>query len=114
MITINGVKWEIRFVSPTHSSLKRSDGVYALGCCNDIDKTIYITNDIKDFYMKKVLCHELTHAAMFSYDIYLSCEQEELVADIIATYGDEIIHMANDIFIRLKEQKKQLKGEHLK
>jgi len=37
--------------------------------------------------MKKVLCHELTHAAMFSYGIELSIEQEELLADLIATYG---------------------------
>jgi hypothetical protein len=34
-----------------------------------------------------VLSHELTHAAMFSYNIDLSYEQEELFADLIATYG---------------------------
>lgn len=113
MITINGEKWEVLLVSPIHPSLRRSDGAYTLGCCDDNDKTIYITNDIKDIYLKKVLCHELTHAAMFSYDVNLSYEQEELVADIIATYGAEIVHMANEIFIRLKEQRKQLKGERL-
>lgn len=37
--------------------------------------------------LKKILCHEITHAAMFSYNVDLSIEQEELVADLIATYG---------------------------
>lgn len=50
----------------------------------------------------KVLCHEITHAAMFSYNIELSLDQEELVADLIATYGEEIIFIANKIFRRIK------------
>lgn len=109
MIKINGEEWRVLLVSPSHPALRRSDGNYALGSCDDIEKTLYITNDIKELYLKKVLCHELTHAAMFSYDVDLSYEQEEIVADIIATYGAEIVHMANELFIRLKEQK----GEYL-
>jgi hypothetical protein len=54
--------------------------------------------------MKKVLCHELTHAAMFSYNIYLTWEQEEILADLIATYGQEIIYMTNLLFNRLKSK----------
>lgn len=52
--------------------------------------------------MKKVLCHELTHAAMFSYEVELTLKQEELLADLLATYGQEIIDMTNEIFIKLK------------
>ena len=33
----------------------------------------------------------------------LSFEQEELLADLIATYGQEIINMTNSIFNRLKK-----------
>lgn len=54
--------------------------------------------------MKKVLCHELTHAAMFSYNIELSIEQEEILADLLATYGQEIIDMTNTIFNRLTKK----------
>jgi hypothetical protein len=54
--------------------------------------------------MKKVICHELTHAAMFSYDVDLTYEQEELVANIISTYGQEIVHMTNLVFNRLKKK----------
>ena len=46
---------------------------------------------------------------MFSYNVNLNYEQEELVADIIATYGSEIIHMTNELFIRFIQQK----GEYL-
>ena len=96
MININGEEWEVEEVIPLHPSLKRSNGTYALGCCDDLTK----------FYYKKVLCHELTHAAMYSYNLILTYEQEEILADIIATYGEEIIKITNSLFSRLKTQSK--------
>ena len=50
----------------------------------------------------KVLCHEITHAAMFSYGVKLTVDQEELIADIIATYGKEIIQVTNKVFEKIK------------
>ena len=38
---------------------------------------------------------------MFSYNIDLTIEQEELVADLISTYGEEIINVTNRIFTKL-------------
>ena len=55
-------------------------------------------------FLKKVLCHELTHAAMFSYNVELTIEQEELLAELIATYGEEIIDITNILFYKLKER----------
>ena len=103
-MTINGDKWEIHLVSPYHYQLQRSDGSYTLGACDNNLKTIYINDEISKEYAKKVLCHELTHAAMFSYGIVLTIEQEELLADLVATYGQEIICMTNTIFKRIKEK----------
>jgi hypothetical protein len=40
---------------------------------------------------------------MFSYNVNLNYDQEELLADLIATYGHEIIHMTNIIFKRLRD-----------
>ena len=54
--------------------------------------------------MKKVLVHEITHAAMFSYNVELNFWQEELLADLIATYGQEIIGITNQIFRRIKDK----------
>ena len=44
-----------------------------------------------------MLCHEMTHAVMFSYNVELPPEQEELFADLLATYGLEIIELTNYI-----------------
>lgn len=53
--------------------------------------------------LRKVLCHEIVHAAMFSYGVYLSIEQEEVIADIIATYGKEIVNITNKVFKKLQQ-----------
>lgn len=84
--------------------LYRSDGSLSIGACDDNHKTIYINNNLSGPFLKKVLCHEITHAAMFSYDVDLTEEQEELLADLIATYGEEIINIANKVFRKLKER----------
>ena len=101
MFKINGIDWEIKFASPNHPKLKRIDGSYALGSCDDTTKIIYISEIVPVNKLKKVLCHEITHAAMFSYNVQLDINQEELVADLIATYGPEIIRITNKIFSRI-------------
>ena len=50
----------------------------------------------------KVLGHEMTHAAMFSYGVQLTYDQEELLADIISTYGKEIVMVTNKVFKKIK------------
>lgn len=90
--------------SPLHPALQRSDGTYTIGACDDLAKTIYVSEDLSGPLMKKVLCHEMTHAAMFSYNVELDYAQEELLADLIATYGSEIIEMTNQIFQKIKNR----------
>ena len=87
MVKINGETWRIFLVSPNHPTLRRPNGSYTIGCCDDITKGIYINENINDAYLKKVLCHELVHACMYSYNVELSYEQEELLADLFSTYG---------------------------
>lgn len=103
MININGEDWRVCLVSESHPALIRSDGSWSIGACDDYLKTIYIYEELDYLMMKKVLSHELTHAAMFSYNIELSYDQEELLADLIATYGQEIICKTNSFFNRIKE-----------
>lgn len=88
-------------VPPYHPILYRN-GNPAIGCCDDITKTIYISNILSQSLMKKVLCHEIVHAAMFSYNVFLDYQQEELLANIIATYGGEIINITDNMFKRLR------------
>lgn len=108
MININGEDWRIALVSPIDSILCRSDGTYTLGVCDDTLKTIFINKELSQEYIEKVLCHELTHAAMFSYNIELTLEQEEILADLIATYGQEIVHITNLVFKRIIEKRGRL------
>lgn len=104
MIKINGELWRVRIVPPQHPALYRN-GNPALGCCNDIVKTIFISNILTQREMKKVLCHEIVHAAMYSYDVPITDYVEEIVADLIATYGNEIVsltHMTYDKMLGYK------------
>lgn len=102
MFTINGIPWKVHMVSSNHHKLLRGDGTVTIGSCDNITKTIYICDTISLDMIKKVLCHEITHAAMFSYNVSLNIEQEELLADLIATYGSEIIDITNKVFKKLK------------
>ena len=77
------------------------NGMYTIGVCDNNTKTIFLSNQLRGNLLKNVLCHELVHAAMFSYQVELDLEQEELVANLIATYGEEIIQKTNEIFKRL-------------
>lgn len=63
-LNINGVSWRILLVPPTSSTLARSDGSLASGVCDNDTKCIYINENLNSSLMKRVLCHEITHAAM--------------------------------------------------
>ena len=110
MVNINGIGWKILTVSSNHPALMRPDGSYTLGCCDNNSNIIYIVEYLTDYYFKKVLCHELVHACMYSYDIDLNDEQEEVLADLIATYGQEILFITNSMFKRLADCRNANKG----
>lgn len=105
MVNINGIDWKIYFVSSNHPYLVCPDGTITLGCCDNEAKGIYLDENLNMFYLKKVLCHELVHACMYSYQIILNEYQEEVLADLIATYGEEIMDITNQIFKRLADIK---------
>lgn len=102
MFKINNLDWEIVEVSPNHPALQTDNGSYAWGSCDKLMQIIYLSENIPAYKLKKVLCHEITHAAMFSYSIYITYGQEELIADLIATYGEQIIEITNIIFKKIK------------
>lgn len=104
MFIINNREWDILFVPPWNKELKKPNGTFTIGSCNDSTSTIYINNMLNREKTWKVLCHEITHAAMFSYGIDIDIEEEELFADLMATYGSEILFLTNYIY-------KQIYGE---
>ena len=101
MFQINGQTWFIKIIDPNNEVFVMDNGMYTIGVCDNNTKTIFLSNQLRGNLLKNVLCHELVHAAMFSYQVELDLEQEELVANLIATYGEEIIQKTNEIFKRL-------------
>ena len=101
MFLINNIYWKLAFVSPDFPLLRRMSGEYSIGACDNLTRTIYINETLEGDLLKKVLCHEITHAAMFSYNVSLTLEQEEIIADIISTYGEEIVYITNKVFNKI-------------
>lgn len=97
MIEINRLLWDVRVEHPYDPIFLNRDGVYTLGACDTATRTIYLASNIRKSKLKEVLCHEIAHAVIFSYDIELNYEQEELFANIIALYGEEILVLTNTI-----------------
>lgn len=102
MFLINNIYWKLAFVVPDYPLLRRFNGEYSIGACDNLTRTIYINQYLNDDMFKKVLCHQIVHAAMFSYNVDLTIEQEQLVADLISTYGEEIVYITNKIFNKLR------------
>lgn len=97
MFNINGVIWNLKFVSPYSKLLMRSNGTYTIGMTDAETQTIYLSDDLYDGLLHKVIRHELCHAYCISYGIYLPIEFEEILCDSIATYGESIIDMSRCI-----------------
>lgn len=98
MIVINGVEWQIKFVSPFNPHLHTSSNSQALGCCDSYDKVIYINKILNPIQLKIVLRHELTHAIIYSYDINMSRKEEERLAHFISYYGEEIVDLSKQVY----------------
>jgi hypothetical protein len=105
MFIINGELWKVIFVDARDPALLKPNGSFAIGACDDYSKTIYLSKNLSGDYLKKVLCHEITHAIMFSFDIKMPLQQEELFAELTAAFGEEIIKITNVLFSHLLKRK---------
>ena len=105
MIIVNGKGWRVLLVPPSHPFLNEHRDEPALGCCDRNTQTICINNTLPKSQMRKVLCHEIVHAFMYSYSINLGYYEEEKIADIIATYGHSMIQLTNLTYKNLIQKK---------
>jgi hypothetical protein len=102
MFIINSITWNIKFVEPYSDYLRRSDGSLTVGVTDFPKRTVYLSELLKGAFLRKVMAHELTHCFCFSYDIVLDIDEEERMADFIATYGEELIYLLDDIVSNIK------------
>lgn len=99
---INGIKWGVRLVSPAHPMLLTPWGTHSYGVCDKATQTIFVDKTLFSRKLKEVIYHEIAHAIMFSYGIELLYDEEELVAELIGKYGDEIFTQGNIIYNGIK------------
>ena len=102
MFIINSITWSIKFVEPYSDYLRRSDGSLTVGVTDFPKRTVYLSELLKGAFLRKVMAHELTHCFCFSYNIVLDIDEEERMADFIATYGEELIYLLDDIMSNIK------------
>lgn len=76
----------VQGVPADHYSLIKPDGTSAVGVCDKSSYKIYINKDLKWKQYYEVLCHEITHAAMHSYDVVLSDLEEEFIVNSISNH----------------------------
>ena len=95
--TINGTMWRVQYENPLSGELRRSDSTISLGVTDRNAHTIYLSDKLQGFMQRKVLIHEVCHAICMSYDVYLPIEQEEILCDFVATYGDEVFGIVDMI-----------------
>lgn len=100
---VNGTKWKIEYVNPNSSILRRSDRTITIGVTDNNTKTVYINNKLHGRLLEKVITHELCHVFCFEYGVVLTIETEELIADFVATYGEEVLEVADEILKRFSK-----------
>ena len=95
---INGVRWRVRLVQPAHPLLLTPWKTHSLGVCDKVTQTICIDETLSPQQLKEVLCHEIVHAFMFSHNVDLSYDEEEMVAELMSEYGEDILDETNAIY----------------
>jgi hypothetical protein len=94
---LNGVQWQIVCLNSNNPNLSRSDGSMSVGVTDINTHCIYLADNLCGAFRRKVLIHELCHAVCMSYDIYMPLEQEEMLCDFVATYGDTVYEILDMI-----------------
>lgn len=112
MFIINNVKWKLNFVPLYSEDLMRSDGTYTFGMCDGNTNTISIANGLDAEFTERILCHELTHAICFSWDISIPIETEEWLCNFMSDHGKEIIYLLDDLLNNLCKTYKNIYSPH--
>lgn len=101
---INNRMWHIEFVNAASEKLHRSDGSLTVGVTDGNDDCVYLFDLLSGAFLKKVLCHELCHCFMMSYNISIPIEQEEFLADWISIYGEDLIYLLDDLMSAMSRE----------
>lgn len=101
---MNGLLWHIKTVPKDSNLLIDRTRRVRVATTDPRTQTIYLSNDISGDFKRKVLIHELGHAAMVSYNLLSEIHalvpqrywiiMEEWICNFIADYGLEVYKIA--------------------
>lgn len=94
---VNGNLWRIFEVSPHNPNLRRAEGGFALGMCDNNKKCIFINETVSNEKYRHIITHELCHCFCFEYGICIPEQYEEVLCNFVADYGKDILEIANMI-----------------
>jgi hypothetical protein len=92
---LNSIQWQIVWVDNKNSLLSRTDGSMSVGVTDMNTHCIYLAKSLHGAFLRKVIIHELCHCVCMSYNIYMPIEQEEMLCDFVATYGDQVFDIVD-------------------
>ena len=101
VFVVNNTMWRLEFVRPSSENLRRSDGSYTFGVTDNSVKTVFIMQNMSDYMIDKVICHELCHVHALEYDYYMPIEIEEIVADFMSLYGRKVVYLTDEIMDKI-------------
>lgn len=94
---MNGYLWTIEFVNHNDSRLIDRTGKITVATTDPKDLKIYLSNELKGDFLITVFIHELSHCALWSFDLlYLIhkmtkpeywIDMEEFICNFLADYG---------------------------
>ena len=89
-IKINNTEYKVQIVKENDEHLKMEDGYYHFGVCDMKYKVIYIMEKLPEGTLDYVIKHEIVHAYIDSYGFLQVNYTDEIIADFIATYMENI------------------------
>lgn len=102
--TVNGHEWLLQFVRPSNNHLLRSDLTRTIGVSDNNLKTVFVADNLSDYMIDRVICHELVHVFSFENNCSYDIQTEEVIAEFLSLFGRDIIYLADEILGNLLQK----------
>lgn len=104
---MNGYLWRVRFTYPSDPVLIDRTGTMTVAVTDPGTMTIYLSDELSGDFLLRVLIHELSHCAMFSFNLLPEIhrmvkkkywiEAEEWCCNLLSDYGRMIYETAYSV-----------------
>lgn len=111
---IGGEWWHVKIVPPSSPVLVDRTGTLTVATTDSAARCVYVSSAIHGRFLKRVLGHEITHVIMsiygFNDDLKRSIrkrdyvEIEEMICNIVANHGGDILRIADDLYKAINEK----------